>query len=540
MTVDAAARSGRGPAAGARSLVRVVARHAGVRPAALALSAHSRDGRRHRLDYAALHAAAGGWACWLAAAGLGTGERLAVLLDNDAALECILAALGAWHGGAAVVPCNPRWSDAELSHALDLTGPAVVLADAAGRARLSRVGAPGVWLDVTVGPGASTDGSDRPAPADPPCDPDTLASLLFTSGTTARAKAVMHSHATTLAAGRACAAALGLVGDDVYQGAFPFFTSSALNIACAACWSAGAGFVIEHQVTTEARMALIASEGATVYHGVPSVLHFMAEAAAAGGHPLPRLRCMAFGGAPMPADTRARLARLWPHARQRQIYGATESGPAGTVIDADGMQAHPTGVGRAMPGYSVHLVAADGAPPPLGAVGEVVLEGPGVALGYWRDPEATARAFRTPGPGRRAVRMGDAGRLTADGVLLFEDRAADRINRGGFKISSVAVETALLRDPVVLEAAVVGAPHPDLGEDVAAFIVPRPGAMADPEALAAGLRDAVSPNAIPRQWVILDALPRNAMGKVLKSLLRARLADPAAVPPSDTVDPADR
>lgn len=512
------------------TLPAVLAAQARARPAALALSARARDGQRHRLDYRALEGAAAQWAGWLAGQGVAEGARVAVLLTNDTALECLLSALGSWRLGAAVVPLNPRWSVGELAHALTLTEPLMVVTDAEGAARLAAL-RPGLALaGIAAAPPPAASAPDPPAPG---VAAEALASLLFTSGTTARAKAVMHSHATTLAAGRACAAALGLGPGDVYQGAFPFFTSSALNIACAACWSAGAGFVLESGLDTPARLALIAQEGTSYYHGVPSVLHFMAEAAADGAHPLPGLRRIAFGGAPMPPELRARLARIWPQAVQWQIYGSTESGPAGTVIDAAGMQAHPTAVGGPMPGYRVHLQDPEGRPVAPGDSGEVVLEGPGVALGYWRDPAATARAFRDMGPGRRAVRMGDAGRLTPQGVLLFEDRAADRINRGGLKIASIAVEAALLRDPAVLEAAVVGAPHPALGEDVAAFVVPRPGAVLDPAALTAGLRDALADYAVPRQWHVLESLPKNAMGKVLKSELRRRLAEGTAAPPPE-------
>lgn len=505
--------------AGGETVPALLASRAAEMPDGLALSARSIDGARHRLSYRDLDTQAGRWARRLAANGLASGERLGVLLTNDAALESILAALGSMQSGAAVVPMNPRWSREELAHAIELTSPSLVLTNKEGAERLAAI-APGLaTLALDDGPEAPARRLDGLQTHATP-GPDTLASLLFTSGTTARAKAVMHSHATMLAAGRACATALGLKPCDAYQGAFPFFTSSALNIACSACWSVGAGFVIEHQATNAERLELCAEEGTTVYHGVPSVLHFMAEQARAGGHPLPGLRAIAFGGAPMPPQVRKDLACIWPHAQQTQIYGSTESGPAGTVILAGEMESHPTGMGRPMQGYRVHLLADDGQRSAPGDSGEIILEGPGVALGYWENPEATAKTFRNIAPGRRAVRMGDTGRLAGDGILLFEDRSADRINRGGFKISSIAVETALGAQPSVLEAAVVGVDHPALGEDVAAFVVLRPGAIPDIDALKAALADRLADNAIPRVWRVLDALPRNAMGKVLKSELR--------------------
>jgi len=453
------------------------------------------------------------------------GERVAVLLTNDAALECVLTAVGAAFRGAAAVPCNPRWAAEELHHALSLSEPSLLVSDASGAAKVARhfPALPG----LTVGP----DGDVLAAPAGDNASvapaADSLLSLLFTSGTTARSKAVMHSHATTLAAGGACAAALGLRAEDLYQGAFPFFTSSALNIACAACWSVGAGFVMEHPLDNLDRLRLIEEAGTTFYHGVPSVLHFMAETAAKTSLRPTRLRRIAFGGAPMPPETRTRLKRLWPGAEQVQIYGSTESGPAGTVIAEAEMDTAPAmAVGRAMPGYRIRVVDQDWRDVPAGEAGEVVLEGPGVALGYWRNAEATAKAFRG-----RAVRMGDAGYLSADGILVFEDRAGDRINRGGLKVSSVAVEAALLRHPDVLEAAVVAVPHPALGQDVAACLVLRPGATATEFELAAFCRDKLADYEIPRRWRMLPNLPKNAMGKVLKQTLRDRLERAASAPP---------
>ena len=488
---------------------------AAARPDALALSARSVSGERLRLSYAPLATVSRRAAGALAAEGVRAGDRVAVILGNDAGYECIAVATGALRLGAAIVPMNPRWSDPELVHALALSEPALVVTDATGRDRLATLAPALAARSVEGGDGFP---SRDATPVAGEASADDLASLLFTSGTTARSKAVMHSHATTLAAGRACAAALGLRPDDVYQGAFPFFTSSALNIACAACWTTGAGFAMEHVVGNAERLALVAAEGTTFYHGVPAVLRYMADEHAARPADLAGIRRLASGGAPLPPESRARFSRMCPGATFVQIYGSTESGPAGTVADASEMDRHPTAVGRPMPGYRVRTVDETGADVPAGECGEVVLEGPGVALGYWRDPEATAAAFRG-----RSVRLGDVGRLVERDLLLFEDRAKDRINRGGLKISSAAVEAALLEHPAVSEAAVVGARHPALGEDVAAFVVLRPREVATVEDLRTFLTERLAPYEIPRVWRFVDALPRNPMGKVLKSDLRGRL-----------------
>jgi len=492
------------------TLAALMARQARDRPDALALSAMRFGRPRERISYAGLQAAGWETASALAAGGLMPGARVAVLLTNDAAMDCLLVACGALFMGAVAVPCNPRWAEEELAHALALTAPSLAVSDGAGIARLQALAPDLQCLDVA----ARQDWPKAPPPRAND-DPDALASLLFTSGTTARSKAVMHSHATMLAAGRSCAAALGIESGDRYQGAFPFFTSSALNIACAACWTAGAGFVLEHQIGNAERLGMIAEEGTSFYHGVPSILHFMAEEAAKGDYDLSALRRIAFGGAPMPPETRARMAALWPWAEQVQIYGSTESGPAGTVASAADMAAEPRSVGRAMAGYRIRIVDEAWRELPTGEAGEVVLEGPGVARGYWRNEEATAAAFQG-----KAVRMGDAGRLNGEGLLIFEDRAKDRINRGGLKVSSVAVEAVLLRHPAVLEAAVIAVPHKALGEDIAACLVLRDALeIEDLRAFCAGK---LADYEVPRHWHVMEALPKNAMGKIQKNLLRER------------------
>src|SRR5690606_10634080 len=146
---------------------------------------------------------------------------------------------------------------------------------------------------------------------------------------------------------------------------------------------------------------------------------------------------------------------------------------------------------------------------PVGAQGEIVIEGPGVGIGYYRNPAATKEAFEG-----RAVRTGDVGYLDPEGFLFFGDRKKDVINRGGLKISSVAVESVLYRHPSVREAAVVPTPHPELGEDVAAFVVPYPGRDIDVEALAEFCRDKLADYERPRHWHVVEELPKNPMGKI--------------------------
>lgn len=492
-------------------------------PHCLALSASAGRDRRDRLTYRQLAIRMDAMARGLTELGLVAGERIAVFLTNDNGRECILTALGALACGAVIVPLNTRGSDEELSHALELVDPKFVvcaesaarrMAKSAPRARLLIINLEEGTPDYEAWPDPEHQRSGRqPERLD---DPDALACLLFTSGTTARAKAVMTSHRTMIATGLCCSLALGLSSGDLYQGAFPFFTSSALNLACMSCWVIGAGLVLEGTVDSAERLRLIQREGTTFYHGVPSVLNFMLQEEERGGYELGGLRRIANGGAPMPADLVRRIAERWPWADQIQIYGLTESGPTGSVLKPDEIVHKAGSVGQAMPFCRLDVVGKDGASLPAGEPGEIAITGPGVAVGYFRNLPATAAVFH----GRRVL-TGDVGWLDEDGFLFFADRKKDVINRGGLKIASVAVESALYAHPAVHEAAVVGVPHVGLGEDVAACVVLHANSEVDRETLVRHCAARLADYSVPRKWLFLDELPKNPMGKVLKTELRA-------------------
>lgn len=499
------------------------------RPVTLALSARSALGHRERLTYAQLVKRMECVAAGFSRLGLGPGNRVAVFLDNDCGYEAILTALGQFRLGGVVAPLNTRYSDTELAHALDLVDPAAIVTCRRDAARLRGFDADARILTVD----GEAEGDARTAlwprsrdhlAADlppTPTDPDALASLLFTSGTTARAKAVMHSQGTTVASGLCTSEAIGLRPGDLYQGGWPFFTSSGLNLGCSSAWVSGAGLVFEHVVDNAGRLELVASERSTFYHGVPSVAYFMIEEYARGRYDVSSLRRIGYGGSAMPLDVVRKIDERWPHVEQVQIYGMTESGPNGTVLEPARAFDKFGSVGRAMPYCKVDIVGEEGDRLPLGEKGEILLSGPAVAKGYFRNPEATEKAFALGG-----IRTGDVGYLDAEGYLFFTDRLKDIINRGGLKIASIAVEEVLYRHPTIREAAVVAVPHKALGEDVGACIVPAEGHEIDLEELRRYCAEHLADYECPRHWRILDELPKNPMGKVLKTELRG-LFEPA-------------
>lgn len=510
-------------------------RRAQHQPSRLALSAPSCRGHRDRLTYGQLVVRMDAMARGLHGCGLRHGGRVALLLANTAAREAVLTALGCWALGAAVSPLNRKSSDDELQHALDLLDPAlVVIASAADARRCRGAGYAGGLLMLGGGDDLAQtwpepeDAAHGPPPLDRPQSAEDLSCLLFTSGTTARAKAVMHTHRSQLHTGLAVGTALGLTPQDIYQGAWPIHTSSVLNLACMAAWVQGACVVLEQDTLDNAgRLRLIASEACSVYHGVPAPLHFIIDEFARGDYDVGRVRRLGYGGATMPVEVIDKFRRLWPHVDQVQIWGMTETGPAGTALPTWMFPRKAGAIGLPQTGCAIRILAddeaegieggalRDAAP---GGVGEIAFAGPSSAIGYFRNETATRETFVDGW-----VRTGDLGRIDGEGVLHFVDRKKDVINRGGMKISSAAVEEVLYRCPGVAEAAVIAVPHPKLGEDVAACVVAQPGATLDLQALRDTCAARLAHYQVPRKWFVLQVLPKSAMGKILKRELRAQL-----------------
>ncbi|MDB5848734.1 MAG: AMP-dependent synthetase and ligase [Rhodoferax sp.] len=497
-------------------------------PFKLALSAHSHQGHRDRLTYAQLVIRMESVARGLQVRGVRRGERVALFLSNAAVREAVLTALGCWRLGAVAVPLNVRASDEELGHALALVEPAMVVTTADAVPRLRQL-CPAATL-VVLG-GDPNDAGHWPEPErvfhaiDLPevAEAGDPSVLLFTSGTTARAKAVTHCHRSQLFCGYAVGGAIGLTDQDTYQGAWPIFTSSVLNMACMSAWVHGAGVVLEESPLDNAgRLRLIESEGTTVYHGVTSPLHFMIDEFPRARYDLSRVRRLGYGGAAMPAEVIAKFSARLPWVDQVHIWGMTETGPAGTVLAPWFLPRKAGCIGSAMRGCAVRVVDDAGQPLGQGATGEIEFSGPSMALGYFRNPEATALAFVDGW-----VRTGDIGRFDDEGHLHFVDRKKDIINRGGLKIASAAVEEVLYRFPGVAEAAVVAVPHAGLGEDIAACVVAREGVALDLDALRQHCIRQLADYQVPRQWHLLEALPKNPMGKIMKRDLRDKLVEMA-------------
>jgi malonyl-CoA/methylmalonyl-CoA synthetase len=455
------------------------------------------------LGYPELHRAALAHAGRLAADGLRAGDRVAIWATPDAAT--VAAIVGQALAGIATVPLNPALGTRELPHILADAAPRLTLAadPAAFRART-----PEVRAIALHGPPAAT-----PAPP----SPDAPALVLYTSGTTGPPKGAVITHRNAAFDLDALADAWGWTSDDVLVHALPLFHVHGLVLGVLGSLRVGGSLELLPRFTPEAVCAAFARRG-TLLFAVPTMYHRLAEhgeAHPADARHLARARLLVSGSAGLPVRESDRLFGLFGQ-RVVERYGLTET----LIITAarhDGPRT-PGTVGPPLPGLDLRLVDEQGRRLAAGPdhLGEVVVRGPTVFPGYLNRPEATAAAIDADG----FFHTGDIASVTSAGELRIVGRkATDLIKTAGYKVGAGEVEAALLEHPAVREAAVIGVADDDLGERIVAFVVTYPGAAPSPEALIDHVAGLLAPHKRPRLVRIVEGLPRNAMGKVLKRQL---------------------
>lgn len=451
------------------------------------------------VSYAALLDQTGRLANALLALELRKGDRLLLQAEKcEAVLSLYLACL---RTGVIFLPVNPGYTVAETAHFLTDAEPALAVTDPARVAGLAALGARVMALPellaTAAGQGAAFD--------DPDHGPDDLAAILYTSGTTGRSKGVMLTRENLASNAEALVALWRFTGGDVLLHALPVFHTHGLFVATNCVLYSGASMIFHHAFQPAAVLAALPQ--ATVMMGVPTFYTRLLADPGLTREVCAGVRLFISGSAPLSPATHAEWRDRTGHAILER-YGMTETNMI-TSNPYEGERKAGT-VGMPLPGVEVRIAGPTGVLP-QGEAGAIEVRGPNVFRGYWRLPEKTAEEFRDGW-----FVTGDMGAFDEGGYLSILGREKDLVITGGLNVYPAEVEAALDELPGVAASAVIGVPHPDFGEAVVACVV---GGV-DPEVVRAALRDRLAGFKIPKRVIVLEDLPRNAMGKVQKAELR--------------------
>ncbi|MEM7694559.1 MAG: AMP-binding protein [Pseudomonadota bacterium] len=476
--------------------------------------------------YAHVDDVSGRFAAKLAARGVVPGDRVAAQVEKS--IEAIMLYLGAVRAGAVFLPLNTAYTPAEVATFLDDAEPRVFLCDPSREAALAPVAkAAGARLDTfgIWGEGPAGTFLDEAEAAGEslsvPRAADDLAAILYTSGTTGRSKGAMLSHGNLLSNAKTLAALWHFTADDHLIHALPIFHVHGLFVATNIVLAAKASMHVLPKF--DAATVTAAMENATALMGVPTFYTRLLDHPAFTREAAAGMRLFVSGSAPLLAETHQAFEARTGH-KILERYGMTETG-MNTSNPYEGARKAGT-VGPPLPDVAVRVVDEAGAPVPVGAVGAVEVKGPNVFQGYWRLAEKTAEEMCADG----FFKTGDLGSFDEEGYLTIVGRSKDLIISGGFNVYPKEVELAIDTHEGVLESAVIGVPHKDFGEGVMAVVVRRDAAVTA-DALAAHLGEALARYKQPKAFAFVDALPRNAMGKVQKAELRKIHADAFSKPP---------
>ena len=469
--------------------------------------------------------------------GIEPGDRVAVVGAN--APDWVVAYWSVVAAQGVVVPFNAWWKAAELEFGIEDSGTSFVLCDARRALVAIEAGFPpdriGVWGSDSRPPGTLSF-DDLAAGEPPPLDfaaprgEDEVAGLFYTSGTTGRPKGSANTHHNiitnlmnfgVLNRAQAIAAGESPSGEKAtYLCIIPLFHATA-NFTYMVPFMFGGHklvFLPPGKFEADDAAGIIQSEQVTAIGGVPTIMARLIDAGVHERFDLSSVTAIGYGGAPASAALLEKINGAFPNLKKKvsTAYGLTETSAIATATGGLDYQEHPSSVGQASPVNDVKIAEFDGLPKQPGETGEIWLKGPNVIPGYWNRPEANTRSFVDGW-----FRTGDVGYVDADGFVYITDRAKDMVIRGGENIYCVEVESVLEAHPAVSEVAVVGVPHPELGEELKAIVVLASDVSTTVEELRGFADERLAAFKVPAHWELRsEALPRNPAGKVLKAPLR--------------------
>ncbi len=479
---------------------------------------HLPDGET--LSGEAFHALSAQVAGALATLGLKPGDRLAVQVQKNPQALALYA--GAVMAGVVFLPLNTAYTPDEVEYFLSDAGAALMLADGTQETALAPVAAHCGTQVMVLNADGSGSFAEAMAQATPmagaaPRDTDDLAALLYTSGTTGRSKGAMLTQGNLLSNAEVLVREWRFTGDDVLLHALPIFHTHGLFVATNTLLLAGGAMIFLPKLDIDALIRHLPL--ATSLMGVPTFYTRLLADPRFDRELVSHMRLFISGSAPLLAETHTAFEARTGH-RILERYGMTETN-MNTSNPYDGERRAGT-VGFPLPGVELKVTdPATGATLPQGTVGMIEVRGPNVFAGYWQMPEKTAAELRSDG----FFITGDLGMVDSDGYVHIVGRQKDLIIAGGYNIYPKEVELALDEAEGVLESAVIGVPHPDLGEAVLGVIVPAHGMSPDTDAILRDLAPKMARFKQPRALAVLPELPRNTMGKVQKNLLRMQFKD---------------
>ena len=446
----------------------------------------------------------------LAARGVRAGDVVGLLAYNS--IEFLATIFGANFLGAIAMPLNWRLAAPELVFILEHSEARALVCDVELVELANAATESAGWeffSDLCAG---------SAVPVRAPVHGDDVHRLMYTSGTTGRPKGVMITYDNLAWKNYAHIAEFELSSADIGLACGPLYHVGALDLTTTSLIAVGATIIIHQSFDGEKVVDEIERSRVTTVWMAPSMVRAVLDLPGVDERDLSSVRLLIGGGEKMPIPFIERLQRAFPSAWFADAYGLTETVSGDTFLDKASARTKAGSVGRPCQYLEVDIWDENGSSLPAGARGEVVLRGPKVFKGYWRDPDATRAAF-----GGGWFHTGDIGLKDDDGYLYIVDRLKDMIVSGGENIASSEIERVLYEHDAVLEAAVVGRPDTQWGEVPVAFVVLTRAATTTPDEIVEHCRQQLARFKIPKAVVLVDALPRNPSGKVLKRELRARI-----------------
>ena len=488
--------------------------------------------RDSRWRYADLDDAVNRTANALRAHGIVQAERVALLSHNNDVFVVLQFALA--RIGAIMVPINFMLKAGEVSYIVEHSGAVALvvedalvpvaqqaLSDASGNVRIRAViplrddPLPSGWEDL----GDWMRHPDATTPEALVADDDPV-QLLYTSGTESRPKGATLSSRNLIAQYVSCIVDGEMSGDDIEVHALPLFHCAQMHCFLTPGLYLGATNIVLPGADPTTMLATLEAERATKLFCPPTVWISLLRHPDFERRDLSSLRKGYYGASIMPMEVVKELSERLPGMRLFNFYGQTEMSPVATVLKPEDQLRKLGSAGRPCINVETCIVDDDDRPVPAGTVGEIVHRGPHVMLGYWNDAQKTAEAFRDGW-----FHSGDLGVMDEEGYLRVVDRKKDMITSGGENVASREVEEVIYQHAAVAEAAVFGVQHATWIEAVTAAVVFRPGQVVDEDVLIAHCRERLAAFKVPKRIVFIDALPKNASGKILKRELRQRFAD---------------